>query len=152
MVWTANDWKLYSCDDRGHICSYNLYTNKEDGNIKFQNLIINNIAVSNDSKQIYSVTEDGHIRELYHKTVCVQLFFVVFNAVLAVGIEHNVKIRKIIVIWNQCPKFKTESALRWTTEICVQNSKPFKYSRNLQSVSIKYSDTYVTFSAKVFFL
>lgn len=96
MVWTADDWKLYSCDDSGRICFYNLYTNKEDGNIKFQSLVINNIAVSNDSKQIYSVTPDGHIRELYHRTVCVQLW--VSNAVLGVAIERDVKIRKIIVI------------------------------------------------------
>lgn len=51
------------------MCLYNLYTNKEVIDIKFQDQVINGIAVSNDSKQIYTASEDGKIRELYYRTV-----------------------------------------------------------------------------------
>ncbi|XP_060845642.1 cilia- and flagella-associated protein 57-like [Rhopalosiphum padi] len=61
LVWANNDWKLVSCDVNGRVCIFNLYTNEHVTNIKFWKKTFVSLAVSNNMKQIYTVSSDGRV-------------------------------------------------------------------------------------------
>lgn len=69
FVWAENDWKVFSCDCDGRMCRFDLFSGKHVLDIIFRNKILKGIAVSSDSKQIYTASHDGEIREMYNRMV-----------------------------------------------------------------------------------
>lgn len=60
---------MFSCDGDGRMCWFDLFSGKHVLDIILRNKILKGIAVSSDSKQIYTASHDGEIREMYHKNV-----------------------------------------------------------------------------------
>lgn len=75
MVWAPNDMKLVTCGEDGAIYEFNTRSGERDMDIVHPKTIYMDLAISNDTNQIFPAAQDGRFREIYSQSV--RIFFFV---------------------------------------------------------------------------
>lgn len=69
MVWAPNDTKLVTCGLDGAIYVFNTKSGERDMDIVHPNSIYMDLAISNDTNQIFPAAQDGRFREIHNQSV-----------------------------------------------------------------------------------
>lgn len=69
MVWASNDMKLVTCGEDGAIYEFNTRSGERDMDIVHPKTIYMDLALSNDTNQIFPAAQDGRFREIYNQSV-----------------------------------------------------------------------------------
>jgi len=69
MVWAPNDMKLVTCGEDGAIYEFNTWTGERDMDIVHPKTIYMDLAISNDTNQIFPAAQDGRFKEINNQTV-----------------------------------------------------------------------------------
>lgn len=69
MVWASNDMKLVTCGEDGAIYEFNTRTGERDMDIVHPKTIYMDLAVSNDTNQIFPAAQDGRFKEINNQSV-----------------------------------------------------------------------------------
>lgn len=69
MVWAPNDMKLVTCGKDGAIYEFNTRTGERDMDIVHSKTIYMDLAISNDTNQIFPAAQDGRFKEINNQSV-----------------------------------------------------------------------------------
>jgi len=69
MVWAPNDMKLVTCGEDGAIYEFNTRTGERDMDIVHPKTIYMDLAISNDTNQIFPAAQDGRFKEINNQSV-----------------------------------------------------------------------------------
>ncbi|KAF0763554.1 cilia- and flagella-associated protein 57 [Aphis craccivora] len=69
MVWASNDMKLVTCGEDGAIYEFNTRTGERDMDIVHPKTVYMDLAVSNDTNQIFPAAQDGRFKEINNQSV-----------------------------------------------------------------------------------
>jgi len=69
MVWAQNDMKLVTCGKDGAIYEFNTRTGERDMDIVHSKTIYMDLAISNDTNQIFPAAQDGRFKEINNQSV-----------------------------------------------------------------------------------
>lgn len=80
MVWAPNDMKLVTCGEDGAIYVFNTRSGERDLDIVHPKTIYMDLAISNDTNQIFPAAQDGRLREINNQSVSQNrvFFFLMF--------------------------------------------------------------------------